>query len=107
MKQLILNINDNKFRTFLEFVKTLDYVEVQEADKSLAELQNSLKQVKQMREDKIKKQSAKDFLNKKDVIPCSTKNQLKKDIKDAIENVNLVKQGKLKARPAKDLLDGL
>lgn len=63
MKQLILNINDNKFSTFLEFVKTLDYVEIQEADKSLAELQNSLKQVKQMRDGKIKKQTAKDFLN--------------------------------------------
>jgi hypothetical protein len=63
MKQLTLNINDNKFRTFLEFVKTLDYVEIQEADKSLAELQNSLKQVKMMQEGKIEKQMAKDFLN--------------------------------------------
>lgn len=63
MKQLTLNINDNKFRTFLEFVKTLDYVEVQEDDKSLAELQNSLKQVKMMREGKIEKQMAKAFLN--------------------------------------------
>ena len=63
MKQLTLNINDNKFRTFLEFVKTLDYVEVQEDDKSLAELQNSLNQVKMMREGKIEKQMAKDFLN--------------------------------------------
>jgi hypothetical protein len=62
MKQLILNINDNKFRAFLEFVKTLDYVEIQEADKSLAELQNSLKQVKHMRESKLKKQTAKEFL---------------------------------------------
>jgi hypothetical protein len=63
MKQLTLNINDNKFRTFLEFVKTLDYVEVQETGKSLVELQNSLKQVKMMREGKIEKQMAKDFLN--------------------------------------------
>ena len=63
MKQLTLNINDNKFRTFLEFVKTLDYVEVQEDDKSLAELQNSLNQVKMMREGKIEKQMAKAFLN--------------------------------------------
>ena len=63
MKQLTLNINDNKFRTFLEFVKTLDYVEVQEVDKSLVELQNSLNQVKMMREGKIEKQMAKDFLN--------------------------------------------
>ena len=63
MKQLTLKINDNKFRTFLEFIKTLDYVEVQEADKSFAELQNSLKQVKMIQEGKIEKQMAKDFLN--------------------------------------------
>ena len=64
MKQLTLNIRDNKFKTFLEFIKTLDYVEVPEADKkSLYELQNSLNQVKMMQEGKIEKQSAKDFLN--------------------------------------------
>ena len=63
MKQLTLNINDNKFRTFLEFVKTLDYVEVQETDNSYTELQNSLNQVKMMQEGQIKKQSANEFLN--------------------------------------------
>jgi hypothetical protein len=64
MRQLTLNINDNKFSTFLEFIKTLDYVEVQPANKkTLAELQSSLNQVKMMREDKIEKQTAKDFLN--------------------------------------------
>lgn len=64
MKQLTLNISDSKFHTFLEFIKTLDYVEVPEADKeSLSELQNSLKQVKMMQEGKIEKQSANDFLN--------------------------------------------
>ena len=64
MKQLTLNISDNKFHAFLEFIKTLDYVEVPEADKrSLTELQNSLNQVKMMKEGKIEKQSAKDFLN--------------------------------------------
>jgi len=63
MKQLTLNINDNNFKTFLEFVKTLDYVEIQEADNSMDQLQNSLKQVKMMQEGKIQKQMAKDFLN--------------------------------------------
>ena len=63
MKQLTLNINDNNFKTFLEFVKTLDYIEIQENDKSMDELQNSLKQVKMMQEGKIQKQMAKDFLN--------------------------------------------
>lgn len=64
MKQLTLNISDNKFHTFLEFIKTLDYVEVPEVDKkSLDELQKSLDQVKMMKEGKIEKQTAKDFLN--------------------------------------------
>ncbi|MCD4772556.1 MAG: hypothetical protein K8R41_04120 [Bacteroidales bacterium] len=64
MKQLTLNINDNKFHAFLEFIKTLDYVEVPEVNKKvLDELQNSLNQVKLMQESKIEKQSAKDFLN--------------------------------------------
>ncbi|MDA3891886.1 MAG: hypothetical protein PF517_09515 [Salinivirgaceae bacterium] len=64
MQQLTLNINDNKFHTFLEFIKTLDYVEVPEVDKkAMAELQNSFDQVKMMQEGKIEKQSAQDFLN--------------------------------------------
>jgi hypothetical protein len=64
MKQLTLNISDNKFSTFLEFIKTLDYVEVPEVDKkALNELQESLNQVKLMQEGKIEKQSAEDFLN--------------------------------------------
>lgn len=63
MKQLTLKINDNKFQTFLEFIKTLNYVEVKEADQSFAELQTSLKRVKMMQEGTIEKQMAKDFLN--------------------------------------------
>lgn len=64
MKQLTLNIKDNKFDTFLKFIKTLDYVEVPEVDKkALSELQGSLNQVKLMQEGKIEKQSAEDFLN--------------------------------------------
>ena len=64
MKQITLNISDNKFQTFLEFIKTLDYVEVPEVEKkALNELQNSLNQVKLMQEGKIEKQSAEDFLN--------------------------------------------
>ncbi len=64
MKQLTLNISDNKFNTFLEFIKTLDYVEVPEVDKkTLDELQGSLNQVKLMQEGKIEKQSPEDFFN--------------------------------------------
>jgi hypothetical protein len=63
MKQLVLNINDTKFQAFLDFIKTLDYVEVLKSDKSLEELQNSLTQVKMMNDGKLKKQSVTDFLN--------------------------------------------
>ncbi len=64
MRQLTLNISDNKFNTFLEFIKTLDYLEVPGVDKkALNELQKSINQVKMMQEGKIKKQSAEDFLN--------------------------------------------
>lgn len=64
MKQLTLNIRDNKFNTFLEFIKTLDYVDVPDVDqKALNELQICLKEVKLMQEGKIEKQSAEDFLN--------------------------------------------
>ncbi len=64
MKQLTLNIVESKFQAFLEFIKTLDYVEIPEADKkALGELQQSLNEVKLMQEGKIEKQSAEDFLN--------------------------------------------
>lgn len=63
MKQVILNINDNKFKTFLEFIRTLDYVEVQESDKSFSDLQNSLNQVKMMQDGKLEKQTVNEFLN--------------------------------------------
>lgn len=64
MKQLTLNIAENKFNAFLEFIKTLDYVKVEEVEeKALEELQSSLKQVKLMKEGKLPKQTAKDFLN--------------------------------------------
>jgi hypothetical protein len=64
MKQITLNINNNKFHSFIELIKTLDYVEVTNPDKkSLDELQNSLNQVKMMKEDKIEKQTANDFLS--------------------------------------------
>ena len=62
--QVTLNIADNKFDTFLEFIKTLNYVKVDEIEEvALEESQNSLKQVKMMQEGKLLKQSAKEFLN--------------------------------------------
>ena len=64
MKQVTLNIADNKFNTFLEFIKTLDYVKVEDIEATaLKELQSSLKQVRLIKEGKLPKQSAQEFLN--------------------------------------------
>ena len=64
MKQVTLNIADSKFKAFLEFIKTLDYVKVEDLEeKALEELQSSLNQVKLMQEGKLPKQSVQDFLN--------------------------------------------
>ncbi|WP_235941145.1 hypothetical protein [Cyclobacterium roseum] len=51
MKQLTINIADNKFEVFLEFIKTLDDVKAEDGEeKALEELQNSLIQVKRRKE---------------------------------------------------------
>ena len=64
MKQITLNIAESKFKAFLEFIKTLDYVKVEDIEEiALEELQSSLKQVKLMQEGKLPKQSVEDFLN--------------------------------------------
>lgn len=64
MKQITLNIADSKFETFLEFIKTLDYVKVEDVEENaLKELESSFRQVKLMQEGKIPKQTVKDFLN--------------------------------------------
>ncbi len=64
MKQLTINIRENNYQTFIDFIKTLDYVEIPEAENTiLIELQESLKQVKLMQDGKMEKQSAEDFLN--------------------------------------------
>jgi len=65
MKKLTISIADNKFKAFLEFIKTLDYVEIESGteQQALEELQTSLQQVKQMQTGQLPKQTAKDFLD--------------------------------------------
>jgi len=64
MKQLTLNIKESKFQAFLEFIKTLDYVEIPEAEKkALVNFQKSLGQIKEMKDGKTEKQTVEDFLN--------------------------------------------
>ena len=64
MKQLILNVKEDKFRFFMELIKNFDFVQVEDdREKALKELKNSLNQVKLMRDGKLTKQSAEEFLD--------------------------------------------
>jgi hypothetical protein len=64
MKQLTLNISEDKYQTFLDFVRTLDYVEIPEVDKmALDELQNSFYELRKMMDGELEKQTAKDFFD--------------------------------------------
>lgn len=64
MKQLTIKVEESRFQTFLEFLKTLDYVKFQDDERNASEsLQESLSQVALMREGKFEKQLAEDFLN--------------------------------------------
>ena len=42
MKKLILNIEDSKFKTFLSFIKTLNYVSVGKEDEILKQQQDEV-----------------------------------------------------------------
>ena len=65
MRQLILNVKEDKLRFFMELIKNFDFVQVEheEGERALKELKNSLNQVKLMRDGKLTKQSADDFLD--------------------------------------------
>ncbi len=64
MKQLTLNISESKYQAFLDFVRTLDYVEIAEVDKmALDELQNSFSEIRKMMDGELEKQTAEDFFN--------------------------------------------
>jgi hypothetical protein len=64
MKQITLSIEYNKeSRTLIEFLKTLKYVKVSEDEMTLKDLQNSLREVKLMRDGKLKRKPIESFLN--------------------------------------------
>ncbi len=63
-KEIVLEVDDQKYETFLKFIKTLEYVQViNEQQQAMKELERSLKQVKIMQNDESKKQTAKEFLD--------------------------------------------
>lgn len=87
MKQIVLNIKDGKYRFFMELIKSLDFVHVQDDTDSCKEDNSTTKLTW-------------------DDLTDDQKNELK-HIKSAFKQVALLKQGKLKTRPAKELLDEL
>lgn len=67
MKKITLDIPDNKYPFFLELVKNLGFVKVNEESESseevLHDLAQGFKEVKLIEEGKIKGTTLKDFLN--------------------------------------------
>ena len=69
MKEITLHIKDSKFRFFMELIKSLDFVKVDEKDMGdgkeavLHNLRNGLHEVKQFKKGTLKTTSAKVFLD--------------------------------------------
>ena len=61
MKQITLNVDESKFKAFLSFIKTLDYVSVSgEMDIPVEQQQEVNRRAKQIEEGKMKTKSWKD-----------------------------------------------
>ena len=67
MRQITLNIPEGKFQFFMELVKALNFVQVDEDGDSrkaiLANIKQGLAEVKLAQEGKLKTTPAKDFIN--------------------------------------------
>ena len=67
MKQVILNIKESKFQFFIELVRSLDFVQIDDDGDSkeaiLSNIKNGLEEVKLARQGKLKTTPAKGFLN--------------------------------------------
>ena len=68
MKQIILNVKDAKYPFFLELVKSLDFVQIQEEmgdskEEITTNLKQAFKDLKDYKEGKLNTTSAKDFLD--------------------------------------------
>ncbi len=69
MKQVTLNIKDNKYRFFMELMKSLDFVQVEKTDDGdskeeiIDNLTQGFKELKLYKEGKLKTTSAKEFLD--------------------------------------------
>lgn len=67
MKQVTLNIKESKFQFFMELVRSLDFVQVDDDGDSkeaiLSNIKKGLEEVKLAKQGKLKTTPAKDFLN--------------------------------------------
>ncbi len=67
MKQVTLNIKEGKFQFFMELVRSLDFVQVDDDGDSkeaiLSNIKKGLEEVKLAKQGKLKTTPAKDFLN--------------------------------------------
>lgn len=68
MKQIVLNVNEGKYPFFIELIKNLDFVQIdQEEGDSRKDIEENLakafKDLKRYKQGKLKTTSAKDFLN--------------------------------------------
>ena len=68
MKQITLNVKDGKYRFFIELVKSLDFVQIQEEmvdskEEITTNLKQAFKDLKAYKEGKLKTTPAKDFLD--------------------------------------------
>ena len=69
MKEITLHVKDSKFMFFMELIKNLDFVQIEEKEKGdtkesvLHNLKNGLEEVKQFKKGTLKTTSAKAFLD--------------------------------------------
>jgi hypothetical protein len=67
MQEIRLKIADNKFQFFMELVKNLDFVQIDNIGDSknaiMTNIKKGLEEVKLAKQGKLKTTSAKDFLN--------------------------------------------
>ncbi|WP_342265004.1 hypothetical protein [Cardinium endosymbiont of Philonthus spinipes] len=66
MKYITLSIKDNKYQPFIEFIKTLDFVKVEDHEgakrATLTKFKNALEEVKLFRQGKLNMISEQDFV---------------------------------------------
>lgn len=68
MKQIVLKVKDNKYLFFMELIKSLDFIEIEEdtgdsKEAIITNLTKAFKDLKSYKEGNLKTTSAKEFLD--------------------------------------------